>query len=70
MPLPETEYQKLINILNKYKTQYSLTFEEDLNDIIESIELDAKISHKDLNKAKIKVLNTFKGPEIGVTFED
>ncbi|MCZ3364527.1 MULTISPECIES: hypothetical protein [Methanobacterium] len=70
MPLPETEYQKLINILNKYKTQYSLTIEEDLNDIIKSIELDAKISHKDLNKAKIKVLNTFKGPEIGVTFED
>ncbi|OEC86213.1 MULTISPECIES: hypothetical protein [Methanobacterium] len=70
MPLPETEYQKLINILNKYKTQYSLTIEEDLNDIIKSIELDAKISHKDLNNAKIKVLNTFKGPEIGVTFED
>jgi uncharacterized ubiquitin-like protein YukD len=70
MPLPENEYQKLINILKKYKEQYSLTIEEEIKDIIESIELDAKISHKDLNKAKIKVVNTFKGPEIGVTFED
>ncbi len=70
MPLPEKEYQKLINILKKYKEQYSLTMEEDLRDIIESIELDAKISHKNLNNAKIKVLNTFKGPEISVTFED
>ena len=56
MPLPENEYQKLINILKKYKEQYSLTIEEDIKDIIESIELDAKISHKDLNKAKIKVV--------------
>lgn len=70
MPLPENEYQNLINILKKYKEQYSLTIEEDIKDIIESIELDAKIRHKDLNKAKIKVVNTFKGPEIGVTFED
>ena len=70
MPLPELEYQKLINILKQYKKQYSLTIEDDLKDIIESIELDAKISHKDLNKAKIKVVNTFRGPEIGVTFED
>lgn len=70
MPLPEKEYQKLVNILRKYKEQYAITMEEDLKDIIESIELDAKIGHKDLNKAKIKVLNTFKGPEIGVTFED
>ncbi len=70
MPLPEEEYQKLINILKEYKEHYSLTVEEDLKDILESIELDAKISHKNLNKAKIKVLNTFKGPEIGVTFDD
>ena len=70
MPLPEEEYQKLINILKEYKEHYSLTMEEDLKDILESIELDAKISHKNLDKARIKVLNTFKGPEIGVTFED
>ena len=70
MPLPELEYQKLINILKRYKNQYWLTIEEDLQDIVESIELDAKIGHKDLNKAKIKVKNTFRGPEIGVTFED
>ena len=70
MPLPELEYQKLINILKRYKNQYWLTIEEDLQDIIESIELDAKIGQKNLNKAKIKVVNTFRGPEIGVTFED
>lgn len=70
MSLPELEYQKLINILKRYKGQYWLTIEEDLQDIIESIELDAKIGQKNLNKAKIKVVNTFRGPEIGVTFED
>jgi hypothetical protein len=70
MPLPELEYQKLVNILKRHKNQYWLTIEEDLQDIIESIELDAKIGRKNLNKAKIKVFNTFRGPEIGVTFED
>ncbi len=70
MSLPELEYQKLINILKQYKKQHSPTIEEDLQDIIKSIKLDAEISHKDLNKAKIKVINTFRGPEISVTFED
>ena len=70
MDLPELEYQKLVNILKEYRKQYSLNIEEDLKDIVESIELDAKISHKDLNKAKIKIINTFKGPEICVTFDD
>lgn len=68
--LSKQEYHKLISILKEYRPYYALTLEEDVRDIVESISLDAKINKKDLSKAKIKLIGTAKGPEIGVIFED
>jgi hypothetical protein len=68
--LSKVEYQKLIDILKDYKQDYPMEFEESLKNIVKSIEFDAKVGNKDLSKAKIKLIYTFKGPEIGVTFEE
>lgn len=68
--ISKQEYHKLINILKEYRPHHLLTLEEDIKDIVESISLDAKINKKDLSKAKIKLIGTVKGPEIGVIFED
>lgn len=63
------EHQKLINILEEYK-QYFTSVEEKAADIIESIIYEAKSKKGDISKAKISLINTSNGPEIGVTFEN
>ncbi|MGB9978218.1 hypothetical protein [Methanobacterium sp.] len=68
--LSTQEYQKLISILREYKQYFSSSLEEDVADIIESISIDAKNSKRDMSKAKIKLISTPKGPEIGVSFEE
>ena len=68
--LSRQEYQKLISILKEYKQYFSSSLEEDVADIIESISIDAKNNKVDMSKAKIKLISTPKGPEIGVSFEE
>lgn len=68
--LSRREYRKLINILKEYKQYFSSSFEEDVANIVESISIDAKKSKRDISKAKIKLISTPKGPEIGVIFEE
>ena len=68
--LSRQEHQKLINILKEHKHYLSTSIEEKVADIIESIAFDAKNSKRDINQAKIKLINTPKGPEIGVSFEE
>lgn len=68
--LPRQEYQKLISILKEYKEYLSSSLEEDVADIVKSISIDAKNSKRDMSKAKIKLISTPKGPEIGVSFDE
>jgi hypothetical protein len=68
--LSRREYQKLINILKEYKQYLSASLEEDIANIVESISIDAKKNKRDISKAKIKLISTPKGPEIGVVFEE
>jgi len=68
--LPRQEYRKLISILKEYKQYLSSSLEEDVADIVESISIDAKNNKRDISKAKIKLISTPKGPEIGVSFEE
>ena len=64
------EYQKLINILKKHGYLLSTSIEEKASDIIESINFEAKNKKSKISKAKINLINTSNGPEIGVTFEE
>jgi hypothetical protein len=68
--LSTKEHQKLINILKENKYYLSTSIEEKAADILESIALEAKSKKSDISKAKISLINTSKGPEIGVTFEE
>jgi ribosomal protein S17E len=68
--LSRREYRKLVNILKEYKQYFSSSFEEDIANIVESISIDAKKCKSDISKAKIKLISTPKGPEIGVVFEE
>ncbi len=63
------EYQKLIHILKEYDYLLSSSVEEKAEDIIESINFEAKRKKSDVRKAKVNVIDTHNGPEIGVTFE-
>ncbi len=63
------EYNKLIGILKEYKYLLSALIEEKAADIIESIAFDAKIRKSDISKAKVSLINTSNGSEIGITFE-
>jgi len=64
------EYQKLISILKEYNYLLSASIEEKAADIIESIYFEAKSKKSDISKAKVNLINTSNGPEIGVTFEN
>jgi len=63
------EYQKLIHILNEYDYLLSTSIEEKAEDIIESINFEAKRNKSDISKAKVNLIDTPNGPKIGVTFE-
>lgn len=63
------EYKKLINILKKYKQYFSSSIEEDCRYYWKHIHF-AKNNKMDISKAKIKLINTPKGPEIGVSFDE
>lgn len=63
------EYQKLIHILNEYNYLLSTSIEEKAEDIIESINFEAKRKKSDISKAKVNLIDTPNGPKIGVTFE-
>ena len=63
------EYQKLIHILKEYNYLLSTSIEEKAEDIIESINFEAKRKKSDISKAKVILIDTHNGPEIGVTFE-
>lgn len=64
------EHQKLINILKEYNYPLSTSIEEKAADIIESILLEAKIKKSDISKAKINLIDTPLGPEVGVIFDE
>ncbi len=64
------EYQKLINILKEHNYYLSSSIEEKAADIIESIDFEAKSRKRDISKAKVSLINTPNGPEIGITFEE
>jgi hypothetical protein len=64
------EYQKLISILTENKHYLSTSIEEKAADILESIVIEAKSKKREISKAKINLINTSNGPEIGVTFEE
>lgn len=64
------EYQKLINILKEHNYLLSTSIEEKAADIIESIAFDAKIKKSNISKAKVSLIDTPNGPEIGVTFKE
>jgi hypothetical protein len=68
--LPIQEYHKLISILEENSHYLSISIEEKAADILESIIMEAKDKKSNVNKAKIKLINTSKGPEIGVKFEE
>lgn len=63
------EYHKLIRILKKYDYLLSTSVEEKAEDIIESINFEAKRKKSDISRAKVNLIDTHNGPEIGVTFE-
>lgn len=63
------EYQKLIHILKEYDYLLSSSIEEKAEDIIESINFEAKRKKSDISKAKVNLIDTRNGPKIGVTFE-
>ena len=63
------EYEKLIMILNKHSHYLAISIEEKAADIIESINFEAKHKNCNISKAKINLIDTPNGPEIGVTFE-
>jgi len=64
------EYQKLIGILKEHDYYLSASIEEKAADIIESIDFEAKSKKSSVSKAKVNLINTPNGPEIGVTFEE
>lgn len=64
------EHKKLINILKENERYLTAPIEEKAADIIESIVLEAKVKKKKISKAKINLINTPLGPEVGVTFEE
>jgi hypothetical protein len=64
------EYQKLISILKENKHYLSTSIEEKAADILESIVIEAKSKNSKISKAKINIINTPQGPEIGVSFEE
>lgn len=64
------EYQKLIRILEENSHYLSTSIEEKAADILESIVLEARDKKSNVNKAKINLINTSQGPEIGVSFEE
>ncbi|MGB9979515.1 hypothetical protein [Methanobacterium sp.] len=63
------EYQKLVGILKENSDHLAIPLEEKAADIIESICFEAKIKNSDIRKAKVNLIDTPNGPEIGVTFE-
>lgn len=63
------EYEKLIGILTENSCYLAISIEEKAEDIIESINYEAKHKHMDINKAKVNLIDTPNGPEIKVTFE-
>lgn len=63
------EYRKLINILTENKHYLSESIEEKASDILESIIMEAKDKKCRVSKAKINLINTPQGPQIGVNFE-
>ncbi|MGB9936493.1 MAG: hypothetical protein ACPK7O_02130 [Methanobacterium sp.] len=64
------EYQKLMSILTDNKEYLAMSVEEKAADILESIIIEAKSKNSSANKAKINLINTPQGPEIGVSFEE
>jgi hypothetical protein len=64
------EYQKLIDILKEHDYLLSTSIEEKAADIIESIDFEAKSKKSNISKAKVCLISTPNGPEIGVTFEE
>jgi hypothetical protein len=64
------EYQKLISILKENKHYLATSVEEKAADILKSIVMEAKDKKSHVSKAKINLINTSQGPEIGVTFEE
>ena len=63
------EYEKLIGILNEHSRNLAISIEEKAADIIESINFEAQNKNMDIRKAKVNLIDTPNGPEIGVTFE-
>ncbi|WP_414470157.1 hypothetical protein [Methanobacterium sp. ACI-7] len=64
------EYQKLISILTDNEQYLSTSVEEKAADILESIVIEAKSKNSSASKAKINLITTPQGPEIGVSFEE
>ncbi|HML05982.1 MAG TPA: hypothetical protein VK426_09430 [Methanobacterium sp.] len=63
------EYRKLIKILSDNKHYLSQSIEEKAADILESIRMEAEDKKCRVSKAKINLINTPQGPQIGVNFE-
>ncbi|MEN6291804.1 MAG: hypothetical protein ABFC34_03120 [Methanobacterium sp.] len=63
------EYEKLIGILSEHSRHLTISLEEKAADIVESINFEAQSKNRNIRKAKVNLIDTPNGPEIGVTFE-
>ena len=59
----------MIGILNEHSRNFVIFIEEKAADIVESINFEAQNKNRDICKAKVNLIDTPNGPEIGVTFE-